>query len=371
MVPPKRPDGPANPDSRTRAGADPRAWRRRRWILVILLVVLVHMLAVIGFLRMPGPLIPLDVSETPSLEAVLLPPPKPVRPPPPIPQPEAKPRPAPPQPAPPQPAPKVVETPPEPPAPAVATSDRGVKETVTGPGGNGGAPAAAPTPAPPAPPGPPAQDGEKYVAPPSATMHYASFVNGVQNPDGLIRWQQDGKHYRLSVETRVLWFRFAFQSSGAMTENGLLPERYEENRRGKSEAARFDQAGGTVAFSPGTQAALPPGAQDRFSVFLQLVGRVRGNPQRYASPGVTETFQVADTRDMQPMQVQYVGEEEIDTGRGMVRAKHFVRLQRHAGDKRRVEIWLAQALGWMPVRLRQTEPDGTQIDLVYRSTEGQ
>ncbi|WP_396022717.1 DUF3108 domain-containing protein [Cupriavidus laharis] len=321
------------------------------------------MLAVIGFLRMPGPLIPLDVSDTPTLEAVLLPPPKPARPPPAVPHPAPRPRPAPPQPA-----PKAPETPP---APPVATSEGGTTETATGPGGSGTAPAAAPTPSPPAPSGPPAQEGEKYMAPPSATMHYASFVNGVQNPDGLIRWEQDGKRYRLSIETRVLWFRFAFQSSGAMTENGLLPERYEENRRGKSEAARFDQAAGTVAFSPGTQAALPPGAQDRFSVFLQLVGRVRGNPQRYAAPGVTETFQVADTRDMQPMQVQYVGEEEIDTGRGMVRAKHFVRLQRHAGDRRRVEIWLAQSLGWMPVRLRQTEPDGTQIDLVYRSTEGQ
>ncbi len=123
------------------------------------------------------------------------------------------------------------------------------------------------------------------MPPPSATMHYASFVNGVQNPDGLIRWEQDGKRYRLSVETRVLWFRFAFQSSGAMTDTGLMPERYEENRRGKSEAARFDQAAGSVAFARGTQAQLPPGAQDRFSVFLQLVGRVRGNPQRYAAPG--------------------------------------------------------------------------------------
>ncbi|QYY33294.1 MULTISPECIES: DUF3108 domain-containing protein [Cupriavidus] len=326
------------------------------------------MLAVIGFLRMPGPLIPLDVSETPALEAVLLPPPRPARPPPAVPHPTPKPRPAAPQPV-----PKAVETPPEPPAPPVATSEGGTTETVTGPGGNGAGAAAAPSPAPaPAgPAGPPAQEGEKYVPPPSATMHYASFVNGVQNPDGLIRWEQDGKHYRLAVETRVLWFRFAFQSSGVMTETGLVPERYEENRRGKSEAARFDQSAGTVAFARGTQAQLSPGAQDRFSVFLQLVGRVRGNPQRYAAPGVTEAFQVADTRDMQPMQVQYVGEEEIDTGRGMVRAKHFVRLQRHAGDKRRVEIWLAQSLGWMPVRLRQTEPDGTQIDLVYRSTEGQ
>ncbi len=216
-----------------------------------------------------------------------------------------------------------------------------------------------------------APDGTRYNAPPSATMHYASFVNGVQNPDGLIRWEQDGRRYRLAVETRVLWFKFAFQSSGAMAEQGLVPERYEERRRNKMEASRFDAAAGTAVLASGAQAQFPPGSQDRFSVFLQLVGLVRGNPQRYVTPGVTETFLVGDTRDVEPMQVQYVGEEDIDTGIGVVRAKHFVRLQRRANDRRRVELWLAQSLGWMPVRLRQTEPDGTQIDLVYRGAAGQ
>jgi hypothetical protein len=233
--------------------------------------------------------------------------------------------------------------------------------TATTPAAPAAAPAAGPQGAP---------DGTRYNAPPSATMHYASYVNGVQNPDGLIRWEQDGSHYRLAVETRVLWFRFAFQSSGAMAEQGLLPERYEERRRNKTETSRFDGAAATVALASGAQAPFPPGAQDRFSVFLQLVGLVRGNPQRYATPGVTETFQVADTRDVEPMQVQYVGEDDIDTGQGVIRAKHFIRLQRRANDRRRVELWLAQSLGWMPVRLRQTEPDGTQIDLVYRGSEG-
>ncbi|NOV26081.1 DUF3108 domain-containing protein [Cupriavidus necator] len=325
------------------------------------------MLAVVGLVRMPGPLIPVDVSNTPTLEAVLLPPPAP--PAPPKPRPVARPaRPQPqPRPAAPVPRPEPQEAPP---APALATSPQGPSEMVAGSGGEGSA--ARPAAAVPAPSGGPqgGVDGLRYNAPPSATMHYASFVNGVQNPDGLIRWEQDGGRYRLAVETRVLWFRFAFQSSGAMAEQGLLPERYEERRRNKVEATRIDAAAGTVAFASGAQAPFPSGAQDRFSVFLQLVGLVRGNPQRYASPGVTETFQVADTRDVEPMQVQYVGEDEIDTGQGAVRAKHFVRLPRRANDRRRVEVWLAQSLGWMPVRLRQTEPDGTQIDLVYRGKEG-
>lgn len=367
-MPPPRPDKPAKPDPPVRPGADPRVWRRRRWIVVIALVLLVHLLAVVGLVRMPGPLIPVDVSNTPTLEAVLLPPPAP--PAPPKPRPIARaPRPQP-KPAAPQPEPEVPAPAPEP-APPLATSPQGATEMAAGSGGEGSAAAPAAAAAP-APSGGPqgGVNGVRYSAPPSATMHYASFVNGVQNPDGLIRWEQDGSRYRLAVETRVLWFRFAFQSSGALAEQGLLPERYEERRRNKVEASRIDTAAGTVAFASGAQAPFPPGAQDRFSVFLQLVGLVRGNPQRYVTPGVTESFQVADTRDVEPMQVQYVGEVEVDTGQGVVRAKHFVRLPRRANDRRRVEVWLAQSLGWMPVRLRQTEPDGTQIDLVYRGREG-
>ncbi|CAJ91298.1 conserved hypothetical protein [Cupriavidus necator H16] len=312
---------------------------------------------------MPGPLIPVDVSNTPTLEAVLLPPPRP--PAPPAPRPVPRPRPQP-RAAAPAPGTRAAGSPRSPARHQPAGRDRdGVGQWRRGQRGQACRRCRAVRRA----------AGRRrwrgVRPPPSATMHYASFVNGVQNPDGLIRWEQDGSRYRLAVETRVLWFRFAFQSGGAMAVQGLLPERYEERRRNKTETSRFDAAAGTAVFASGTQAPFPPGAQDRFSVFLQLVGLVRGNPQRYATPGVTEAFLVADTRDVEPMQVQYVGEDEIDTGNGVIRAKHFVRLQRRANDRRRVELWLAQSLGWMPVRLRQTEPDGTQIDLVYRGREGQ
>ncbi|EHP40012.1 hypothetical protein OR16_28384 [Cupriavidus basilensis OR16] len=150
----------------------------------------------------------------------------------------------------------------------------------------------------------------------------------------------------------------------------VAPKRAPAARAEPAPTAHFDRAAGTLVFEGrGKQEPLPAAGQDRFSVFLQLVGLVRGNPQRYATPGATETFDVADTRDLEPMQVQYVGDEDVDTGHGTVRAKHFVRLPRHANDRRRVEVWLAQPLQWMPVKLRQTEPDGTQIELVYRDSE--
>lgn len=356
----RRPELPATPEDR-------RA-RRLRWAVALLLVLGVHALVLFGLVRMPGPLIPFDPAETPALQAILLPPP--VVTPPPRPAPARPARKRAPEPAPAEPAPAPAQEPQPTPGPPIATSPNGAQAVAP----NGGAPAgtaegsgsvpggapAAPSPEPPL----------RYAPPPSATLQYASFVNGVQNPDGLIRWQQGGGRYRLSVETRVLWFRFAFHSDGALGEQGLAPERYVEQRRKRSQSTRFDRASGAIVFeSTGRQVALPNGAQDRFSVFLQLVGLVRGNPQRYATPGVTESFEVADTSDLEPMRVQYVGDVDVDTGNGFVRAKHFVRLPRRADDRRRVEVWLAESKGWMPVKLRQTEPDGTQIDLVLRAAQ--
>lgn len=309
----------------------------------------------------------MDAVEAPALEAILLPP-KPIAAVPARPRPRPKPPSAPaPQPAP-APVPEVPEAPP------VAAADSGETTTVSGAGTAGNAAAGVAGGVVSTAPGGASlsQTGEtlRFSPAPPATLDYASFVNGVQNPDGVIRWQHDGTRYRLDVELRVLWYRFAFQSSGALGGQGLMPERYEESRRKRSEIVRFDRGAGQLVFeSRGAQEPLPEGAQDRFSVFLQLVGLVRGNPQRYTTPGVTESFQVADTRDLQPMQVQYVGDEDVDTGQVVVRARHFVRLPRRADDRRRVEVWLAEPLGWMPVKLRQTEPDGTQIDLVLRNAD--
>jgi hypothetical protein len=336
--------------------------RRLRWAIALALVLAAHLVVVLGLIHLPGP--PRDPTAMPPLEAILLPSPAPpvAKAPPPV----VRKRPVAPRPeAAPEPAPETPATPATEAPPLLSAPDSGpAMASAGGQAGQGAASASA------APPAAPPADGVRYSAPPSTLMHYSSFVNGVQNPDGLIRWQQDGAHYLLSVQTRVLWFHFNFHSTGALSEGGLAPERYEEERRNHSEATRFDRGAGTLVFeNRGKQVPLPAAGQDRFSVFLQLVGLVRGNPQRYATPGITETFDVADTRDLEPMQVQYVGEEDVDTGRGMVHAKHFMRLPRHESDRRRVELWLAPSLQWMPVKLQQTEPDGTLFELVYRDSE--
>jgi hypothetical protein len=234
--------------------------------------------------------------------------------------------------------------------------------------------------------GPPATPpGEGFSLPPSATLHYATYVNGVRNEDGVIRWTTDGKSYSLSVEIPLPLFfgKLAFRSTGVVGTYGLAPSRYEEVRGRRQPdvttfhyAASTDMASGaqgapTITFTR-TSAVLPlpEDVQDRFSVFLQLTGLARGSPQRIASPGLTLEIPIADTDSVELARVQHVGEDTIDTPNGTIRAQHFIRLPRRLDDHRRVEIWLSPERGWLPVRLRQTEPNGTQFDLIYQSQEG-
>lgn len=97
---------------------------------------------------------------------------------------------------------------------------------------------------------------------------------------------------------------------------------------------------------------------------MQLASLVRGDPDTY-KPGVTREFYVADNDSGETWPITTIGDETVSTDRGYVSARHFMRLPRHDGDKRRIDVWLAPSLGWLPVRLVQTEPNGTEVELLW------
>lgn len=362
------PPTPRNPDDRTATRA--RHWRR--WGLIALTVLVTHGIAVVWVARNHSVAWP---PEPEQIVPTLLLHPEPVQPP--APPPKAQPKPAP-RPAPPRatPAPAPAETP-SPEASdiplgvgAAASGDTGLIRDLSGEGN-----------------GPIAPDAPEagFAAPPSATLHYATYVNGVRNEDGVIRWATDGRTYTLAVEIPLPLFfgSLAFRSAGAIAAYGLTPARYEEVRgRRQPDVTTFHYAmepapasgalsAPTVTFTrTPTVLPLPEGTQDRFSVFLQLTGLARGNPARFTSPGLTLEIPIADTDSVEVARVQHVGEDSIDTPEGTIHAQHFVRLPRREGDQRRVEIWLSAERDWLPVRLRQTEPNGMQFELVYQSQEG-
>lgn len=221
-------------------------------------------------------------------------------------------------------------------------------------------------------PPPATHSSDPLSLPPSARMIYTAYINGMRNQDSQILWFSDGSHYRLDVEIPLPFVgTFSYRSMGNIDDYGLAPVRYEEARGKKaSVATNFNRdARQTISFSRvTTELPLPAGAQDRFSLLWQLVSLVRGAPRR-DTPGVTRVFYVADTDQGESWRIQTLGEESIELPQGWVNARHFLRLPRHEGDARKLEVWLAEDLGWVPVKIRQTEPSGQTLELVLKTSQ--
>jgi hypothetical protein len=213
-----------------------------------------------------------------------------------------------------------------------------------------------------------ASHGVKFSIPPSGELQYDTFYNGVRNQPGTIHWTSDGKHYDMVVSVPLPFIgTFSWTSRGHVDAFGLAPDKYIEKRGHRPEDVTvFNRIDKQIVFTrtPATL-ALPDAAQDRFSMVMQLASLVRGDPNAY-QPGVTREFYVADNDSGQTWPVTTIGDETVQTNHGYVTARHFMRLPRRAGDRRRIDVWLAPSLGWLPVRLVQTEPNGTEFELLWR-----
>jgi hypothetical protein len=228
--------------------------------------------------------------------------------------------------------------------------------------------AAAAQPASP-PTAPPAAPGVKFSVPPSGELQYDTFYNGVRNQPGTIHWLSDGKtRYEMVVSVPLPFVgTFSYSSHGHIDAFGLAPDQYIEKRgRRPEDVSIFNRTSKQIIFTR-TPNSLPltDGAQDRFSMVMQLASLVRGDPEIY-KPGVTRQFFVVDNDSGENWPIETIGDETIRTAQGYVSTRHFMRLPRRDGDRRRIDVWLAPSLGWLPARIMQTEPNGTEIELVWR-----
>ncbi|MFM0559710.1 DUF3108 domain-containing protein [Paraburkholderia sediminicola] len=233
---------------------------------------------------------------------------------------------------------------------------------------NAGATAAGTASAPAAASAPQAAAGVKFSVPPSGELQYDTFYNGVRNQPGTIHWTSNAQSYEMVVSVPLPFVgTFVYSSHGHIDAFGLAPDQYVEKRgRRPEDVAIFNRTDKKIAFTrtPATL-PLPDGAQDRFSMVMQLASLVRGDPAAY-KPGVTRQFFVVDNNSGENWPVETIGDETIRTAQGYLETRHFKRLPRHDGDLRRIDVWLAPSLGWLPARIMQTEPNGTQFELVWR-----
>lgn len=345
--------------------APPRRWLRVGVALVAVLVL--HALAGFWLMRNRESFTPPPPADIPVQIELLKPRPIERQPAPPASKPVERPAaPAAPKAAPPKPAP-----PDEPVLTSTQTAEHGeppaaAASAASGVPGASGAHAAPAAGASAATPGP-AASGVKFAAPPSGDLQYDTFYNGMQNMIGTIRWRTDGHTYDLSVSMPVPFVGpFAYRSEGRIDAFGVAPDRYVEKRGKRPEdIAIFNREIRQVVFTrTPNNAPLPDGVQDRFSMLMQLSGLVRGNPSAY-KPGVTQQFFVIDNNSGETWPITVIGDEQVQTQAGVIAARHFMRLPRRDGDTRRIDMWLAPSLGWLPARLVQTEPNGAQIELLW------
>lgn len=100
-----------------------------------------------------------------------------------------------------------------------------------------------------------------------------------------------------------------------------------------------------------------PGLLDRNLVVLALAVDVAKEVEHVE-------YRVADKRKIDVNEYRIVGHEKLESARGALDTIRVERVRRQPG--RETTTWIAPALGYLPVRIRQVEPDGDTLDMILR-----
>lgn len=187
---------------------------------------------------------------------------------------------------------------------------------------------------------------------------------------GQVAWRAgQGKYsiasaWKASFLGRILENR----SEGVIDGFGLAPVRFFEKRFRKSPtAANFDRAGRIIGFE-NDKATYPiiGGEQDRSSAQWQLSAIARAAPEKFV-PGSEWKLFVVGRRDAEVWTFKVVNREVIKTGMGNMQAVHLVKAPPADSKAQRVDLWLAPAHDWYPVKLRISEDEGEYIEQTVTS----
>lgn len=182
---------------------------------------------------------------------------------------------------------------------------------------------------------------------------------------GELEWKQDGQAYDARLSLGALFVTLRSQrSQGVIGPDGIEPSRFSDTRKTEV-ASHFVRDKGQVVFSNNAPPVpLMPGAQDRLSVMLQLGALLAGDPARYPTDGAI-AVQTVGPRDAD-IWIFKIGEEEtLQMPAGEFVARKLTRTPRRPYDDT-VELWLAPALGYLPVRFKWTQANGDFADMRLR-----
>lgn len=204
--------------------------------------------------------------------------------------------------------------------------------------------------------------------PPSADLQYAIKAKQKGIPvegEALVKWNTGGKTFSITTETRATLIGKILEakSEGVIDEYGLAPLTFQEKRfRKDSTTTTFDRKAKIIRFGNAAETApLKAGEQDRSSAVWQLISIARAASAKF-KPGSQWTFTVAGQRDAEPWLFKVVQQEKIQAGQGEMETLHITRELPRDNKDSQLDIWLAPALEWYPVRLRFSEENGDFIE---------
>ncbi|MDA8093849.1 MAG: DUF3108 domain-containing protein, partial [Betaproteobacteria bacterium] len=157
--------------------------------------------------------------------------------------------------------------------------------------------------------------------------------------------------------------RFVEISDGTLTTDGLRPDAFWIERgqnAATTDSAQFDWRAHTLTYgsdSDSETVPLPRGTQDLLSLAYQLA---------FLRPraGFVD-LRVTDGRALTVYRYRVVGVERIATGLGSLKTWHLARVDKPGG--RGVDIWLAEAYGDLPVKVRLTDKSGDSAEEVVQA----
>ena len=180
-------------------------------------------------------------------------------------------------------------------------------------------------------------------------------------------WRNLGDSYNARLRYSAFGQTRMQTSQGKITDAGLAPERFGDKYRSEV-AAHFNTAQGKISFSANTpDMPLLPGAQDRLSVLIQLGALVASDPAHFG-PGTSISIQTAGPRSADVWLFTVMHSEPLDLPGGAVQSVKLERQPREPYDQK-VEVWLSPQLAYLPVRIRITEANGDSADQQWRASE--
>lgn len=206
--------------------------------------------------------------------------------------------------------------------------------------------------------------------PPPADLTYkiSARQKGISlGGEALVSWRVSESRYSASnvSKAQVLGKILENRSEGVIDEYGLAPLQFSEKRfRKEPTTANFERAAKVISFE-NDKATYPMlgGEQDRGSAQWQLAAVARASPEKFV-PGSEWKFFVVGRRDAEVWTFRVVNREAVRTGMGTLQAVHFIKAPPADSKGQRLDLWLAPALEWYPVKLRFSEEDGEFVEQV-------